>query len=89
MHCHQISNEEKERMIQYRNMMLSNDIETVKLGISLADEEFGKYSLSEDSKSFHDIIKIRQGPYEHKENCCGIRFWLFYVTKNIDKFYYE
>ena len=87
MCAHEITIEEKDRMLKCREMISSSDIESVELGITLADAEFGKYHLWQRDLSFHQIIKnehvVREIFFDE------IKTWLYFAAKCKMYLYYE
>lgn len=89
MSYHRITEDEKNKMFQCREMMFSDDAEIVKLGVVLADEEFGKYKITSDSfYTFSQIVSMRKNTV-NLYNISGLRYWLYYAATYIEYLYYE
>lgn len=85
-----ITEDDRKKMIQYREMLFSPDDESVRLGMALAKEEFGKYRLWNHDKS----LTLQQAAnmnedWTHHVNISGVGYWLYFAARQGKELFYE
>lgn len=88
MLCHEITKEERKEIFAYKNMIFSNDVESIKLGLELIRQQFGNYRLYDKNTISLNMIFEKYLHFNLEENYFSkydlnmLDFWLVIALLN-------